>query len=147
MLCSWHRYMWPSVYWLYFKGVKGKSVKLRCASVKEAEDWKEALEAESAAAVDSSTVPEESSATEVPMKISLGILVVLQTWWFGFLRDWMKNFVLLFQPVYTWRGRFRVPGGCCLYRVSSDWLFQFSCVDAIDSVLFRPFSQGQKTVM
>ncbi|XP_073229204.1 uncharacterized protein [Porites lutea] len=46
------------------EGVKGKSVKLRCASVKEAEDWKEALEAESAASVDSSTVPEESSATE-----------------------------------------------------------------------------------
>ena len=67
-----------------FKGVKGKSVKLRCASVKEAEDWKEALEAESAASVDSSTVPEESSATEVLMKISLGILVVLQTCWFWF---------------------------------------------------------------
>ena len=48
-------------------------MKLRCASVKEAEDWKEALEAESAASVDSSTVPEESSATEVLMKISLGI--------------------------------------------------------------------------
>ena len=70
--------MWPSVYWLYFKGVKGKSVKLRCASVKEAEDWKEALEAESAASVDSSTVPEESSATEVRMKISLRICLVLQ---------------------------------------------------------------------
>ena len=49
-------------------------MKLRCASVKEAEDWKEALEAESAASVDSSTVPEESSATEVLMKISLRIL-------------------------------------------------------------------------
>ena len=53
-------------------------MKLRCASVKEAEDWKEALEAESAASVDSSTVPEESSATEV-LEISLGILVILQT--------------------------------------------------------------------
>lgn len=89
--------MWPSVYWLYFKGVKGKSVKLRCASVKEAEDWKEALEAESAASVDSSTVPEESSATEVLMKISLGILVILQTWWFGFLCDWLKNFCATFS--------------------------------------------------
>ena len=84
MLSSWRRYMWPSVYWLFFQGVKGKSVKLRCASVKEAEDWKEALEAESAASVDSSTVPEESSATEVLMKIRLGILVVLQTCWFWF---------------------------------------------------------------
>lgn len=59
-------------------------MKLRCASVKEAEDWKEALEAESAASVDSNTVPEESSATEVLMKIRLGILVVLQTCWFWF---------------------------------------------------------------
>lgn len=40
-------------------------MKLRCASVKEAEDWKEALEAESAVIVDSSPAPEESSATEV----------------------------------------------------------------------------------
>ena len=53
-------------------------MRLRCASVKEAEDWKEALEAESAASVDSSTVPEESSATEVLMKISLRICLVLQ---------------------------------------------------------------------
>lgn len=136
--------MWPSVYWLYFKGVKGKSVKLRCASVKEAEDWKEALEAESAASVDSSTVPEESSATEVVMKISLGILVILQTWWFGFLCDWLKNFVLLFQPVYTWRGRFRAPGGCCLYCVSSDWLFRFSRVDAIWQCPISTFLPGTK---
>lgn len=74
-------------------------MKLRCASVKEAEDWKEALEAESAASVDSSTVPEESSATEVLMTISLGICLVLQKCWFWFLRDWLKNFVLLSQPV------------------------------------------------
>ena len=136
--------MWPSAYWLYFKGVKGKSVKLRCASVKEAEDWKEALEAESAASVDSSTVPEESSATEVLMKISLGILVILQTWWFGFLCDWLKNFVLLFQPVYTWRGRFRAPGGCYLYCVSSDWLFRFSRVDAIWQCPILTFLPGTK---
>ena len=57
-------------------------MKLRCASVKEAEDWKEALEAESAASVDSSTVPEESSETEVLMKISLRICLVLQKCWF-----------------------------------------------------------------
>ena len=40
-------------------------MKLRCASIKEADAWKEALEAESAAPVDSSSTPEESSATEV----------------------------------------------------------------------------------
>ena len=43
----------------------GRSVKLKCSSVKEAEDWKEALEAESAVPEDSSHIPEESSATEV----------------------------------------------------------------------------------
>ena len=43
----------------------GRSVKLKCSSVKEAEDWKEALEAESAVPVDIGVVVEESSATEV----------------------------------------------------------------------------------
>lgn len=42
----------------------GRSVKLKCSSVKEAEDWKEALEEESAVPVDSGVVVEESSATE-----------------------------------------------------------------------------------
>lgn len=43
----------------------GRSVKLKCSSVKEAEDWREALETESAAPVDSSYAAEESPATEV----------------------------------------------------------------------------------
>ncbi|KAL9960225.1 hypothetical protein ACROYT_G033653 [Oculina patagonica] len=42
----------------------GRKVKLKCFSVKEAEDWKEALEAESVVPLDSSHIPEESSATE-----------------------------------------------------------------------------------
>ncbi|KAJ7355131.1 hypothetical protein OS493_027920 [Desmophyllum pertusum] len=41
-----------------------RSVKLKCSSVKEAEDWREALEAESAVPVDSCHVSGESSATE-----------------------------------------------------------------------------------
>lgn len=40
-------------------------MKLKCFSVKEAEDWREALEAESAVPVDSSPVPGESPVTEV----------------------------------------------------------------------------------
>lgn len=40
-------------------------MKLRCSSIKEAEDWKEALEAESAVPMDSSPTTAESSATEV----------------------------------------------------------------------------------
>ena len=40
-------------------------MKLRCSSIKEAEDWKEALEAESAVPMDCSPAQEESSATEV----------------------------------------------------------------------------------
>ena len=50
---------------LYFQGGEGKSLKLRCTSLKEAEDWKEALETESAEPVDSSPATEESSDTEV----------------------------------------------------------------------------------
>lgn len=42
----------------------GRSVKLKCSSVKEADDWKEALEAESAAPLEGSVGVEESSATE-----------------------------------------------------------------------------------
>lgn len=42
----------------------GRSVKLKCSSAKEAEDWKEALEAESAASLEGSLGLEESSATE-----------------------------------------------------------------------------------
>ena len=40
-------------------------MKLKCSSVKEAEDWREALEVESAVPVDSRHVPEESPVTEV----------------------------------------------------------------------------------
>ena len=40
-------------------------MKLRCSSIKESEDWKEALVAESAVPVGSSPATEESSATEV----------------------------------------------------------------------------------
>jgi len=40
-------------------------VKLKCSSVKEAEDWREALEAESAVPVDSSPELGESPVTEV----------------------------------------------------------------------------------
>ena len=147
MLSSWRHYMWPSVYWLYFKGVKGKSVKLRCASVKEAEDWKEALEAESATSVDSSTVPEESSATEVLMKISLEIFVVFQKCWFWFPTWLVEEFRTTFSTSRKFTGSFRsrLTVVAC---VSYDRLFWLSCVDAIDTVLyFWPFSQGQKAVM
>lgn len=47
----------------------GRSVKLKCSSVKEAEDWREALETESAVPVDSSYAAEESPATEVHVLI------------------------------------------------------------------------------
>ena len=40
-------------------------MKLKCSSVKEAEDWREALEAESAVPLDSSHVSLESPVTEV----------------------------------------------------------------------------------
>ena len=40
-------------------------MKLKCSSVKEAEDWREALEAESAVPLDSSHVSVESPVTEV----------------------------------------------------------------------------------
>ena len=40
-------------------------MKLKCSSVKEAEDWREALEAESAVPVHSRPVPGESPVTEV----------------------------------------------------------------------------------
>jgi len=40
-------------------------VKLKCSSVKEAEDWREALEAESAVPMDSRNLAEQSPVTEV----------------------------------------------------------------------------------
>ena len=48
----------------------GRSVKLKCSSAKEAEDWKEALEAESAAPLEGSLGLEESSATEVSLLLT-----------------------------------------------------------------------------
>jgi len=52
-------------FFYYRQNEGGRSVKLKCFSVKEAEDWREALEAESAVPVDSSPVPGESPVTEV----------------------------------------------------------------------------------
>lgn len=40
-------------------------MKLKCFSVKEAEDWREALEAESAVPMDSRNLTEQSPVTEV----------------------------------------------------------------------------------
>ena len=40
-------------------------MKLKCFSVKEAEDWREALEAESAVPMDSRNLAEQSPVTEV----------------------------------------------------------------------------------
>lgn len=45
-------------------------MKLKCSSAKEAEDWKEALEAESAAPLEGSLGLEESSATEVSLLLT-----------------------------------------------------------------------------
>ena len=45
-------------------------MKLKCSSVKEAEDWKEALEADSTVPVDGGQITEESSATEVQFPYS-----------------------------------------------------------------------------
>ena len=44
-------------------------MKLKCSSVKEAEDWREALEAGSAVPLDSCHVPEESPVTEVLVRL------------------------------------------------------------------------------
>ncbi|XP_068758351.1 uncharacterized protein [Montipora capricornis] len=46
------------------EGGGGKSLKLKCSSIKEAEDWKEALEAESVVLTDNSPPTDELSATE-----------------------------------------------------------------------------------
>ena len=46
-------------------------MKLKCSSVKEADDWQEALEAESAVPVDSSPEQGESPVTEVLVHLSL----------------------------------------------------------------------------
>ena len=50
---------------LFRQNEGGRSLKLKCSSVKEAEDWREALEAESAVPLDSSHVSLESPVTEV----------------------------------------------------------------------------------
>lgn len=56
----------PFVFFFLFRQNEGgRSVKLKCSSVKEAEDWREALEAESAVPLDSSHVSVESPVTEV----------------------------------------------------------------------------------
>ena len=52
-------------FFLFRQNEGDRSVKLKCSSVKEAEDWREALEAESAVPVDSSHVSVESPVTEV----------------------------------------------------------------------------------
>ena len=55
----------PFVFFLFRQNEGGRSVKLKCSSVKEAEDWREALEAESAVPLDSCHVSVESPVTEV----------------------------------------------------------------------------------
>ena len=53
------------LFFLFRQNEGDRSVKLKCSSVKEAEDWREALEAESAIPVGSSDVLVESPVTEV----------------------------------------------------------------------------------
>ena len=52
-------------FFLFCQNEGDRSVKLKCSSAKEAEDWREALEAESAVPVDSSHLSVESPVTEV----------------------------------------------------------------------------------
>ena len=56
-------------FFLFRQSEGGRSVKLKCSSVKEAEDWREALEAGSAVPLDSRHVPEESPVTEVLVRL------------------------------------------------------------------------------
>ena len=93
-------------------------MKLRCASVKEAEDWKEALEAESAVIVDSSPAPEESSATEV---LNYSLLIQCQN-------DYQLDKIQAFLG----------PTGFSVfsfYNSSSVFFFFYNCSTHIDFVL------------
>ena len=69
---------------LFCQNEGDRSVKLKCSSVKEAEDWREALEAESALPVDSSHLSVESPVTEVTIYLLSLVKVPISSVFFYF---------------------------------------------------------------